>query len=173
MTSSRLRLREFQIELAERLRQAKAAPVGQTSLALSISPYNYLIDLSEAGEIIPVPEITPIPLAKSWYKGLANLRGELIGIIDFAQFSENQPTPIDKESCVLTFAGHLRFNAGLLITHIFGLRHTVQMTEAREQTQQAPWLGAAMADQEGQVWYPLSLNTLIQNEYFWDASIAT
>ena len=36
--------------------------------------------------MIPVPPITPVPLTRPWFRGVANVRGNLYSVVDFAAF---------------------------------------------------------------------------------------
>ena len=46
----------------------------------------WLIRLADAGEVIAVPPIVPVPLTQRWFLGIANIRGNLFSVIDFAAF---------------------------------------------------------------------------------------
>jgi len=163
---SRARMREFQSGLAERLRQARAQPGGKTMLAVRIADGNYLIDLPEAGEIVNVPEITPVPLTSPWFLGVANLRGNLVTVIDLAQYRGAAPMRVDKECRLLTFGEELHFNAGILVTRMLGLRNVGHLQRAAVADRQTPWIGHAMTDAEGLLWSPLSLARLTREDRF-------
>jgi twitching motility protein PilI len=169
---SRTRLREFQAGLAERLRHAATTPSLQRRLAVRLgrdsSERNFLIDLPEAGEIISIPEITPVPLTKTWYRGLANVRGNLVSVIDLSDFNDEGVTLLDKDSRVLAFSSGLRFNAAILVTRMLGLRNATQLTpfERNGQSVLAPWIGNAFRDADGIVWEELRLVALAADERF-------
>ena len=84
--AARLDLRSFQQELATRLAAKTAAQVESSRLGFSCGDERWLIRLSDAGEVIAVPPIVPVPLTKPWFLGLANIRGNLFSVIDFPQF---------------------------------------------------------------------------------------
>ena len=163
----RTRLREFQAGLAERLRHAAAAPSLQRRLAVRIGQEhrerNFLIDLPEAGEIISIPEITPVPLTKSWYRGLANVRGSLV-----SDFNEDGATLLDKDSRVLAFSSRLHFNAAIFVTRMLGLRNAAQLTrvDRDDESARAPWIGDAFQDADGVIWEELRLVALASDERF-------
>jgi twitching motility protein PilI len=171
-SGSRTRLREFQAGLAERLRQAVTAPTTQSRLAVRVAreggEQNYLIDLPEAGEIISIPEVSAVPLTKSWYLGLANVRGNLVSVVDLARFSGFGSTQLDKDSRVLAFSSHLRFNAGILVSRMLGLRNAEQLTplERGEEEGRPAWVGNAFRDAEGVNWEELRLAALAADERF-------
>ncbi len=163
---SRTRMREFQSGLAERLRQARAAPGGQTMLAVRIAERDYLTDLPEAGEIVSVPEISPVPLTQPWFHGVANLRGSLISVIDIAHYGGQMPMRIDKETRLLTLGEELRFNAGILVSRMLGLRNVGHLRKVPGGASRTPWIGHALSDVEGRVWLPLSLARLVREDQF-------
>lgn len=88
---ARSSLREFQERLARRLAEAKTAE-HRGLLGFQCGSENWLIPLPEAGEILPPPPLSAVPLTRPWYRGLANVRGTLYGVIDFAQFNGQPPT---------------------------------------------------------------------------------
>jgi twitching motility protein PilI len=172
---NRTALREFQAGLAERLALARTTPSTQSRLALRIAygdaQKNYLIDLPEAGEIIAIPEVTTVPLTRPWYRGLANVRGGLVSVIDLGLYETGMPTSLDKDSRVLAFSPELKFNAGILVTRMLGLRGTSQLTErhdvsAEEQALRAGFIGRSFKDQDGTTWDELSLTALAADERF-------
>ena len=83
--AQRISLRDYQRELAERLRLADSAR-SASKLGVQIGEQNWLIDLVEAGEVMPVPPITAVPLTRPWFRGVANVRGNLYSVVDFAEF---------------------------------------------------------------------------------------
>ena len=70
ISRARISLRDYQRELAERLRHADSARAA-SKLGVQVGEQNWLIDLAEAGEVMPVPPITPVPLTRPWFRGVA------------------------------------------------------------------------------------------------------
>lgn len=79
--------------------------------------------MSEINEMLPHPEhITAVPRAKEWMLGLANLRGNLMPIIDLQLFLGGNPVVAGKSSRVLVI--NLRgLSCGLLVSNVLGMRH--------------------------------------------------
>jgi twitching motility protein PilI len=175
--ASRTRLREFQAGLAERLRRAATAPSTQSRLAFRISgprgERHFLVDLPEAGEILSVPEITPVPLTKPWFLGLANVRGSLVSVVDLTLLSELGSTYTDKDSRVLSMSPQLRFNAGILVTRMMGLRNVEQLAldHTAPAVAGAPWIGKTFRDAEGVKWEELRLGGLATDDRFMQIGI--
>ena len=57
--AEKLSLRDYQRDLAERLRAADGSRAA-SMLALQIGEEGWLVDLADAGEVIPVPKVTPV-----------------------------------------------------------------------------------------------------------------
>ncbi|HEY7944300.1 MAG TPA: chemotaxis protein CheW, partial [Casimicrobiaceae bacterium] len=82
--AARLDLRSFQQELATRLAAKTTAQVESSRLGLVCAGERWLLRLPDAGEVIAVPQIVRVPLTRDWFLGLANIRGSLHGVVDFA-----------------------------------------------------------------------------------------
>ena len=56
----------LQESLAKRVREAGAVEPG-ARLAFETGGQRYLVKLDEAGEVLPLPPLTNVPLAKPWF----------------------------------------------------------------------------------------------------------
>ena len=91
-------LRDYQRELAERTTSARvSAATSFRQLGFFSAGRGWLIDLSEAAEIMPVPAVTAVPGTQPWFLGLINYRGKLTGVVDFECFLGHEP-PFQKTS---------------------------------------------------------------------------
>jgi twitching motility protein PilI len=126
-----LRDRPFEL-LAELERRGRAvsAQVGQEAsagrewvgVALRMAGDLYLAAREETREVLGVPTgTTRVPGAKSWIKGLANVRGQLLPIIDLRQFLGSGVTPITRNTRVVV-VNHREIPAGLLVDEVLGFR---------------------------------------------------
>ena len=125
----RERLRDFQSQLLERMQAAKSSDVvSSNQLGVMIGNTRYLLNLRDAGEIIAVSQITPVPLTRDWYLGLLNLRGNLIGAIDIQCFRGQPRIELNSDCRIVAFSSSLTFNAGLLVSKVLGLRKLSRLT---------------------------------------------
>lgn len=163
-----IRLREFQAQLVERMQAARSGAQEHASrLGVMIGQTRWLLNLQEAGEIVSVGPITEVPLTQGWFLGLTNIRGNLISVIDFANFHGMAPTPIDKESRIVAFAPGLSFNCGLLVSRVMGLRNVSDMEQHSEADANfAPWAAQRYVDRESQVWTEINLSLIVQDPKF-------
>jgi twitching motility protein PilI len=159
----RTRLRQYQEELLERMQAARTSSGARThQLGVEIGGERYLLDLLEAGEIVPVPALTGVPLTQDWYLGLANIRGSLVGVVDLARFfgknddAASAPAAAGSAARLVTFAPSLGLPCGFLAARVHGLRQAADMSPQ----------DGILVDAEGQTWTPLALGALAQDERF-------
>ena len=168
--SSRLSLREYQLALSERLQSAQEGARVPSKLGLWVGGDAWLVDLTEAGEVIPVPAIAPVPLAQPWFKGVANVRGNLYSVTDLAAFVGGPPVKLSEQARLLIIAERFRIGAALLVERSLGLRHADGLTPEPAAVTQ-PWVRAQYTDADGQAWKELDIAGLVQNEGFLEVSV--
>jgi twitching motility protein PilI len=93
-----------------------------SGVTFRVGDHRLTCNIQEIGEIIPLPQSTPVPGAKSWILGLANVRGELLTIVDLQQFLTGERTQPGMRSRLLTTTLN-KAPIGLLIDEVFGQRH--------------------------------------------------
>ena len=164
----RSRLRQYQVTLLERMQAAKAGG-GNAGRALGVllGGRRCLLDLTQVGEIVPFQPVTAVPLAQDWYLGLANIRGNLVGVVDLARFMGGAGTPPGPDSRLVTLAPQLGFNCALLAERVLGLRKLDEMVEQTEEQGGRPgWAGQQVHDRDAQQWTRLDLAELVREARF-------
>jgi twitching motility protein PilI len=163
--AKQISLRDFQHGLVKRLREAQSEAEPTSRLGVQAGARNWLLRLDDAGEMLPLPEVSNVPLTKSWYLGIANIRGVLASVVDFAAFMGGEPTVRTPDSRLVLIAERFGSFSGLLISRMLGLRN-VQNLEASDQAPDRPWVGAAYRDGEGRVWQELNIGALAVHDNF-------
>lgn len=166
--SARTSLRDYQRDLSERLRSAAASHIA-SRLGLQVSDESWLVDLTDAGEVIPVPAITAVPLTRPWFRGVSNIRGNLYSVVDFAAFLGRNPVALGDRARLLLIGERFRLAAALLVDGSLGLRNPAQF-EASESGSGA-WSRAAYKDKDGRQWKELDLPQLVQHPDFLSVGI--
>lgn len=73
-------------------------------------------------EVLPLPEnLTRVPGAKSWLRGIANVRGHLLPVTDVRAFVGSGNVANDRAARVLV-VNHREIPAGLLVDEVSGFR---------------------------------------------------
>lgn len=163
--SKRLDLRQFQQNLSNRMQEQILAGERVSALGVQIGPELWLVEMSDIGEVQPVPHMTAVPLAKTWYCGVANVRGNLYSIVDMAAYMGSEGIPRHGRSRILLIAPRHAFNTGLLVNRVLGLRNPRNWR--RHETDDK----VLYEDSSGQVWRHLSIQGLLRQPEFVQAGI--
>ena len=102
--------------------------VGQRRLA---SGFNEVV------EILPMPQVTPVPGSQPWMLGVANVRGNLLPTVDLKQFLEGERTVVHESQRVL-IVRQPGGDVAVMIDELFGQRSFVD-----EQAMSADGLSAS------------------------------
>ncbi|MCP4432056.1 MAG: chemotaxis protein CheW [Gammaproteobacteria bacterium] len=127
-----------------------------------------LTRMDEVSEILPLPETIRVPGVKHWVKGLANVRGSLMPILDMNEFLFGESTRIQKESRILIIqiSG---IAAGLLVEEVFGLRRFKPEEHIKESSSDTGsvglYLAGAFVDQVRR-WNVFSVEKLVKTDQF-------
>lgn len=119
-------------------------------------------------EILTMPALTRVPGAKSWMKGVANVRGNLIPVTDLNGFLGGEATPMRRTARVLIVDSGPT-SAGLLVDEVLGLRHFFE-EEYSSDTSGVPeilrdYVGGIYR-QDQQVWGSVDLHAVIESDAF-------
>ena len=142
-------------------------------VALRMAGDLYLVAREETREVLGVPSAsTRVPGAKPWIKGLANVRGQLLPIIDLRQFLGSGVTPVTRNTRIVV-VNHREIPAGLIVDEVLGFRRFAES----EFTGDAPptvarcerYLAGAFRRGNEQ-WPVLSLRNVLESPAFAEAA---
>jgi twitching motility protein PilI len=86
---------------------------------------DWVVPLEQVKEILTKVNISRIPSAKEWVRGVANVRGTLLPILDLNGFLSGQLTKMSRHSRILVMQ-HKGIVAGLLVEEVTGMRHFLE-----------------------------------------------
>jgi twitching motility protein PilI len=169
--AARTDLRKFQQTLIERLRDSNGQATLNARLGFEVGGEGWLVDLTGISEVLPVPALQPVPLARKWFAGVANIRGHLYSVMDFAQFSgqpRTEPTPASR---LLLLNPRVVRGVALLVGSTYGLRHEGQFTvDDNCLSDSTPWIRRGYRDPGGRLWRELDPNQLAAHPSFLDVA---
>lgn len=163
--AAKISLRDYQRDLAARMQSADSGRAA-SKLGLQVGDERWLVDLKDAAEVIPVPPITPVPLTRPWFRGVANIRGNLYSVVDFAAFLGANPAPIAEQARLLLLSERFRMASALLIARSLGLRNPEQFQPRPGAAARPPWVLAELGDELGVSWKELDVSQLVQHAEF-------
>ena len=103
----RTSLREFQLSVAERIRTAASRAALSSKLGFQVGGENWFVALNQVNEVIPVPQVVAVPLTHSWFRGVANVRGNLYSVLDFSAFQGGDAVSAGMERRVILVSERL------------------------------------------------------------------
>jgi twitching motility protein PilI len=174
-------LREFQNRLNQRFQAVQATGVTAAWLAVEAKDWALLFPLSHAGEILPWNALCSVPHVKPWFLGVANLRGNLLGIIDLVEFLPVQSTSGEgrlkvhkartenelAQCRLVAFNPILESGCALVIDNLIGLRTPSSFTRSESPAAGMPdYFGHVYIDAQGKHWQELNLQRLSLNPEF-------
>lgn len=170
--SERVSLREYQQGVMQRLQTATTVAQVDARLGLQIGNDNWLVDLADVSEVMPVPAVAGVPLAHPWFKGVANIRGNLVSVVDLPAFFGQQHQGFTLLArLVLLQPRHLP-HASVLVNKMMGLKHLADLEALPLSGDEPNWISAKYQDAAGQQWQVLDVVKLVNEPAFLQTGIA-
>ena len=133
----------------------------------------FLAAREETREVLGYPPaVTRIPGAKNWVKGLANIRGQLLPMLDLRQFLGSGQTAAGRNTRIIV-VNHRDIPAGLMVDEVLGFRRFADTEFNAEPPPTVIRCDSYLAGafrRGGEVWPVLSLKNLIESQSFLQAA---
>jgi twitching motility protein PilI len=133
----------------------------------------FLVAREETREVLGYPAaVTRIPGAKPWVRGLANIRGQLLPMLDLRQFLGSGATVSGRNTRVIV-VHHREIPAGLMVDEVLGFRRFAETefnAEAPPTVIRCDSYLAGAFRRGGEVWPVLSLKSLVESQSFLQAA---
>ncbi|RON07428.1 chemotaxis protein CheW [Pseudomonas brassicacearum] len=146
---------------------------GWSGIGFRLGEHWYVAPMGEVSEVLHEPRCTQLPGVKSWVKGVANLRGRLLPIMDLCGFFGTELSALRKQRRVLVVEYKELF-VGLMVDEVFGMQHFDQASfePASLGAQDGP-AGAFIKGQfeREQRWQVFSPFALAQSARFMDVAL--
>lgn len=124
--------------------------------------------LGDVTEILTYPDLSRVPRAKPWVKGLANVRGNLLPIMDLNAYLGRPPARLNRDSRVLVI-DRVGVQAGLLVDEVLGMRHFFQEEYGTDvgsvDAAVAPYVTGVFRRGDGD-WHVFDMHALAANPQF-------
>ncbi len=165
-------LRELQGRLAERMQQARTAQTVQSWLAVECRGLGVLLPLEQAGEIHASVPPMAVPHTHPWFRGVANLRGGLYGVVDLGSYlgleAQQEVSFARDQARLVAVNPQFGLNCAVLVDRLAGLKRADQLT--REPTKvgepRPGFAGDQWADADGRLWLEVRLAELAGDQQF-------
>lgn len=143
-----------------------------SAIGFRVARWRLLVGLTGISEVVKPPRITPVPGARNWFLGIANLRGTVLAVSDLAAFLGEQPTPQSKYARLLVL-DRGEWASGILVDEVLGLFHTDEAQRVTEGVDAVsalqPYL-SGFFHLQGQVWSEFDPGRLVADPRFLSAA---
>lgn len=148
------------------------APGLWRGIGYRVGPRTLVSEIGEINELLAMPPLTAVPGTRPWLLGVANVRGNLMPVVDFGRFLFDERTPLTDRARLLV----VRQGGGsvaLLVDEVYGQR-TVDEEQRRVAEQEddprlARFVGQRVGEGEQQMAI-LSIGQLVRTPDFRQAA---
>ena len=128
--------------------------------------------IHEINEILKMPAMTAVPGTKPWLLGVANIRGNLVAVVDLRNYLEGDRSPIGDRSRLL-LARQPGGPVGLLVDEVLGQRNVTDENiplETGEDDERYARFIPRRYDLNGRIWNVFSMSALVKTPGFVQAA---
>lgn len=93
-----------------------------SGIGFRIGEQHFVAPMAEVAEVLHEPRYTLLPGVKSWVRGIANVRGRLLPVMDLCGFLGTELSSAKKLRRLLVVE-HRDVFAGLTVDAVFGMQH--------------------------------------------------
>ncbi len=93
-----------------------------TGIGFSLGADTFLVSMDDISEIINLPTCTKIPRTKSFVRGVANVRGSIIPVVDLNHFFQKGSSRVTRLRRLLVIEYGESYT-GLVVDDILGMQH--------------------------------------------------
>lgn len=170
------------VEMERRARDARigtsddGAPGQEWSgVAFRVGELSLLTAREQVAEVLIPSEITRVPGAQPWLRGIAQLRGQLLPLTDLRAFLLDMPPPTNLAQSRVLVVNHRRVPAGLIVDGVHGFRRIADSRRRRVDIDALPLRLRPLVDGgfliDDRVWPNVSLSALVESKRFLDPAV--
>lgn len=158
---------------ASALPAAKEIQAIWSGVAFRIGDNKFVAPISEVAEVIPVPNYTIVPGVKSWVRGIANVRGRLLPVMDLGSFLQAAKSEKEPSQRILVVDKNEMYS-GLVVDEVMGMQHfqADSYTDRFESCGETvdPFVDGAYK-RDGEDWHLFNLFHLADDPHFLQAAV--
>ena len=142
-------------------------------IAYRIGTNDLISQLGEVVEILDMPEFSRVPLTQSWVRGIANIRGKLLPVVDLSGCLTGSVARITDKTRVLVI-DYNGFYSGLIVDEVLGMKHFLDDEYSVEEPDIDDFLKPYtqyVFRRGNQTWAVFSLHTLADSPQFLQAAV--
>lgn len=148
-----------------------------SGIGFQLEGNHYISRMEEVHEVLPFSDLSlsRVPWVKSWIMGIANVRGNLLPVMDLRAFLTGAISPINRRSRVLVISDQ-NSRTGILVDDVYGIKHFHVDEHSTNVGEVANYLAPLLKgrfDRADGVWHEFSMRSLTAHSQFLKAAAAT
>jgi len=144
-----------------------------SGIAFRLGGNSLLVPMDQVVEILDLPAFSVVPLSQPWVRGIANIRGKLLPVIDLNGYLGNELTRVTNKPRVLVI-DYEGIYSGLIVDEVMGLKHFLEDEYTEEQADVDGFLEPYIVygyRRNEQIWGVFSLFALADSQQFLQAAV--
>ena len=144
-----------------------------SGIGVRLGDLRLVAPLGEVVEVLTYPGLSRVPRTRNWVRGIANVRGNLLPVMDLRGYLEGHATPMTRTTRVLV-VNHNGVFSGLVVDEVLGLRHFL----VEEKVTEPPARDGAIMEylrhgfrRKDEHWGVFSMHSLAESPQFLQAAI--
>lgn len=147
-----------------------------SGIGFSIGQVHYVAEMGSVSEILHLPKITAVPGVKNWMRGVANVRGRLLPIMDLTRFfglPQSTAKTRDKRVLVVEYDDAL---SGVIVDAVLGMQYfsadSLKPTETSGVPKAMRNFVAGSYQKSGVDWNVFNASALTEDDNFKDVALS-
>ncbi|MEN8204581.1 MAG: chemotaxis protein CheW [Pseudomonadota bacterium] len=144
-----------------------------SGIAFRLGHNNLIAPMDDVVEILDFPDLSVVPLTQPWVRGIANVRGNLLPVIDLNGYLGNELPQVTNKTRVLV----IDFNgiySGLVVDEVLGLKYFLEDELTGEDSgvgdELRPYIQSGFRRGD-QVWGVFNLLSMVESPLFLQAAV--
>lgn len=141
-------------------------------LSYRVGGLQFVTAMDQISEVVPSMSFATVPRSKSWLRGIANVRGRLLTVLDLQDFLGMGPVNADQYSRLIVLNND-QLSCCLLVSRLQGLRHfdpAGDSCETGDMGQQWSGFIAGALGRENKKWLVFDTDRLAEERSFLNAA---
>jgi twitching motility protein PilI len=137
-------------------------------IGFRIGDFSFVAPLGEVAELLRYPELSRVPGTKQWVRGIANVRGNLLPVMDLKGYLLQEASTLTGNSRVLV-VNHEGVYSGLLVDEVLGLKHFLDEERRKSIPEVNDFIKTYLSGSfivDGQQWGIFSMHALAESHLF-------
>jgi purine-binding chemotaxis protein CheW len=160
---------EIRAEAPARPAPAPAAPIGVKHVTFSLGRVDFMVRMDSVLEVQRPPRIASVPNVPGWVLGVANLRGDIISVIDLRTFFGMEPADGEQGGRVMVVrSADGELITGLLVDRVGGVTalspQALEMPAPAGEDAIGPYVSGVVSQVGGRMLVALDLDEFLQSD---------